>query len=66
MMKSKKNYQKKMGQLKYKDLILQMHENKIPVSKITKNINFRLNKTKLKISLSESTIRNLIKKYQKI
>jgi len=66
MIKSKKNYQKKMAQLRYKDLILQMYNEKKPVVEITKNINFRLSKSKIKTTLSVTTIKNLLKKYGSI
>ena len=59
------NHIKKMAQLKYKDLILQMYSKNIAVSEITKNINFRLSKTKLKTTLWETTIHNIIKNFYK-
>ena len=55
-----------MAQLKYKDLILQMHVEKKSVAETTKNLNFRLSRSKLKTTLSESTVRILIKKYEGI
>ena len=57
------NHKKKMAQLKYLDLILKLRESGISYDKITQNINMRLSKSKLKVSLSKSTIINLIKKY---
>ena len=60
------NYSKKMAQLRYKDLILQMYRDKKSIAEITKNINFRLSHTKQKVKLSETTIRNLIKRYKDI
>ena len=61
-----KNHTKKMAQLKYKDTILSMYDDKISVAQITKSINFRLARSKLKTTLSETTIRNLIKRYKNI
>ena len=55
-----------MAQLRYKDLILQMYRDKKSIAEITKNINFRLSHTKQKVKLSETTIRNLIKRYKDI
>jgi len=61
-----KNHIKKIAQLKYKDTILSMYDDKISVAQITKSINFRLARSKLKTTLSETTIRNLIKRYKNI
>ena len=60
------NYSKKMPQLRYKDLILQMYRDKKSIVEITKSINFRLSRTIQKVKLSETTIRNLIKRYKDI
>jgi hypothetical protein len=43
-----------------------MYDDKISVAQITKSINFRLARSKLKTTLSETTIRNLIKRYKNI
>ena len=58
------NYAKKLAALRYKDEILNLYLQKITISVITKKINYKLARTKLDTSLSESTIRNIIKKYK--
>ena len=59
------NYHKKLAQLKYKDLILELHENEKSIRDITSNINYRLARTDLKVSLSIFTIHSIIKKAKK-
>jgi len=55
------NYRKKLAKLKYQDEIIEL--SKItPIREITKIINHRLAYTKLKITLSDSTINNIIRK----
>lgn len=61
MEKARINHQKKMARYRYQDMIYKMHQKGKAVSEITKNINFRLARTKLKVQLSETTIRNIIK-----
>ena len=56
------NYRKKLAQLKYKDLILELHENEKSIRDITNSINYRLARTNLKVSLSIFTIHSIIKK----
>ena len=56
------NYRKKLAQLKYKDLILELHKNEKSIRDITSNINYRLARTDLKVSLSIFTIHSIIKK----
>ncbi len=56
------NYKKKLAQLKYKDLILELHKNEKSIRDITSNINYRLARTDLKVSLSIFTIHSIIKK----
>mgnify|MGYP000326006646 FL=1 len=56
------NYRKKLAQLKYKDLILELHKNEKSIRYITSNINYRLARTDLKVSLSIFTIHSIIKK----
>ena len=56
------NYRKKMARLRYKDLILEMHEGGKPIRDITENINYRLQRTNLEVSLSTFTIHQVIKK----
>ena len=46
------NYKKKLAQLKYKDLILDLHKNQKSIRDITNSINYRLARTNLKVSLS--------------
>ena len=59
------NYRKKLAQLKYKDLILELHKNEKSIRDITSNINYRLARSNLKISLSIFTIHSIIKKAKK-
>ena len=56
------NYRKKLARLKYKDLILDLHENEKSIRDITNSINYRLARTNLKVSLSIFTIHSIIKK----
>ncbi len=56
------NYRKKLAQLKYKDLILELHKNEKSIRYITSNINYRLARSNLKVSLSIFTIHSIIKK----
>ena len=56
------NYKKKLAQLKYKDLILELHKNEKSIRDITNSINYRLARTNLKVSLSIFTIHSIIKK----
>ena len=59
------NYRKKMARLRYKDLILELHESGKPIRDITENINYRLARTSLDVSLSTFTIHQVIKKEKK-
>ena len=59
------NYRKKLAQLKYKDLILDLHKNEKSIRDITNSINYRLARTNLKVSLSIFTIHSIIKKAKK-
>jgi len=63
MEKLKPNYAKKLAQLRYKDEILMLHLQKHSIASIAKKINFKLVRTNLKTTLSDATIRNVIKKY---
>ncbi len=56
------NYKKKLAQLKYKDLILELDKNQKSIRDITSNINYRLARSNLKVSLSIFTIHSIIKK----
>ena len=56
------NYKKKLARLKYKDLILQLHKEGNSIRDITCNINYRLARTNIKVSLSIFTIHSIIKK----
>ena len=56
------NYKKKLARLKYKDLILELHKNEKSIRDITSNINYRLARSNLKVSLSIFTIHSIIKK----
>ena len=56
------NYKKKLAQLKYRDLILELDKNQKSIRDITSNINYRLARSNLKVSLSIFTIHSIIKK----
>lgn len=56
------NYRKKMARLRFKDLILEMHESGKSIRYITQKINYRLARTNLGVSLSTFTIHQVIKK----
>ena len=56
------NYKKKLARLKYKDLILELHKNGKSIRDITDNINYRLARSNLQVSLSSFTIHSIIKK----
>ena len=56
------NYKKKLAQLKYKDLILDLHKNQKSIRDITYDVNYRLARSNLKTSLSIFTIHSIIKK----
>ncbi len=56
------NYKKKLARLKYKDLILELHKNGKSIRDITDNINYRLARSNLEVSLSIFTIHSIIKK----
>lgn len=51
-----------MARLRYKDLILEMHESGKSIRDITQKINYRLARTNLGVSLSTFTIHQVIKK----
>ena len=59
------NYRKKLARLKYKDLILELHKNGKSIRDITDNINYRLARSNLQVSLSSFTIHSIIKKEKK-
>ena len=56
------NYRKKMARLRFKDLILEMHESGKSIRDVTQKINYRLARTNLGVSLSTFTIHQVIKK----
>ena len=56
------NYRKKLARLKYKDLILQLHKEGNSIRDITCNINYRLARSNLEVSLSIFTIHSILKK----
>lgn len=64
MEKLSPNYAKKLAKLRYKDEILQLHQQKKSVREIAKIINYKLARTNLKTSLSKSTVATIIKKYK--
>lgn len=59
------NYRKKMAKLRYKDEILKLHYQEISIREIAKKINYKLARTDLKVSLSKSTIANIIKSFKR-
>lgn len=66
MEKLKPNYAKKLAKLRYKDEILELHQQKKSIREIEKIINFKLARTNLKTNLSKSSIHSIIKKYKEI
>ena len=59
------NYRKKLAQLKYRDLILELDKNQKSIRDIMQDINYRLARTNLKVTLSKSTIHTIILKGKK-
>ena len=59
------NYRKKLARLKYKDLILELHKNGKSIRDISDNINYRLARSSLQVSLSIFSIHSIIKKEKK-
>jgi len=60
-MKSDINYLKRMAQLRYRDEILLLNKQGKSIRKITQIINYKLARTKFKVSLSRDTIHKIIK-----
>ena len=56
------NYRKKLARLRYQDEILEMHKSGKSIRDIMQDINYRLARTNLKVSLSIFTIHSIIKK----
>ncbi len=54
-----------MAKLRYKDEILKLHYQEISIREIAKKINYKLARTDLKVSLSKSTIANIIKSFKR-
>lgn len=65
MEKIKPNHAKKMAKLRYKDEILTLRKDGKSLAEITKLINYKLVRTHLHTTLSQSSISNIIKEYQK-
>ena len=59
------NYRKKLARLRYQDEILEMHKSGKSIRDIMQDINYRLARTNLKVTLSKSTIHPIIKKAKK-
>lgn len=59
------NYRKKLARLRYQDEILEMHKSGKSIRDIMQDINYRLARTNLKVTLSKSTIHSIIKKAKK-
>ena len=57
-------YKQKIAKLRYKDYILQLHQQGKSYTQITELVNKRLRHTNLKIQLSRITIYNIVKKYE--
>jgi len=59
------------NKITYKNLLkigfenMKMHQEKIPIREITKKINYKLARTDLRVSLSKSTIANIIKSFKR-
>jgi len=56
------NYRKKLARLRYQDEILEMHKSGKSIRDIMQDINYRLARTNLKVTLSKSTIHTIILK----
>ena len=59
------NYRKKLARLRYQDEILEMHKSGKSIRDIMQDINYRLARTNLKVTLSKSTIHSIILKVKK-
>ena len=59
------NYRKKLARLRYQDFILEMHKSGKSIRDIMQDINYRLARTNLKVTLSKSTIHTIILKGKK-
>ncbi len=59
------NYRKKLARLRYQDEILEMHKSGKSIRDIMHDINYRLARTNLKVTLSKSTIHTIILKGKK-
>jgi hypothetical protein len=59
------NYRKKLARLRYQDEILEMHKSGKSIRDIMQDINYRLARTNLKVTLSKSTIHTIILKGEK-
>ena len=59
------NYIKKLARLRYQDEILEMHKSGKSIRDIMQDINYRLARTNLKVTLSKSTIHTIILKVKK-
>ena len=59
------NYRKKLARLRYQDVILEMHKSGKSIRDIMQDINYRLARTNLKVTLSKSTIHTIILKVKK-
>lgn len=59
------NYRKKLARLRYQDEILEMHKSGKSIRDIMQDINYRLARTNLKVTLSKSTIHTIILKAKK-
>lgn len=59
------NYRKKLARLRYQNEILEMHKSGKSIRDIMQDINYRLARTNLKVTLSKSTIHTIILKEKK-
>ena len=57
-------HKKRLAKLRYKDKILQLHEQGKTLKEIAQIINYSLVRTNLKTTLSTSTIHRIIQKYK--
>ena len=57
-------YRQKLAKLRYKDLILELYNKGKSYTQITELVNKRLRHTNLNVTLSKTTIYNIVKKYK--
>lgn len=63
MEKVNTHYAKKIAKLRYKDEIIALHKQGMSLREIEQKINYKLARTRIKTTLSHSTISAIIKRY---